>query len=197
LNDTPATSDQTDSTAEPLSEFYLFLSMTMRYPEADFFTDEFLDAFENLLTDLELQKEQQSMQACRQDDEDLLQTLKIEYTRLFINAVPHVIVPPFASVYMDGDHDLQGKTTQQTRDFYRENGYDIADSSEPADHICFELEFLAALVREGKFDREEEFLKKYFRPWFGRFRDRLTAETIHPYYSVSIQLIDAFTKQEE
>ncbi len=196
LNDTPVKIDKTDPAAEPLSEFYLFLSLTMRYPDADFFTDEFLDTYENLLAGLELQEEQKSIHACRKEDENLLQTLRIEYTRLFINAVPHVIAPPYASIYLDGDHDLQGKTTEKTRDFYRENGYDITDSSEPADHIRFELEFLAALARDGKLDKEEQFLKKFFRPWFNKFRDQVLAETIHPYYSVSIQLVDSFTRKD-
>ena len=196
LNDTPVKTDETDPDAKSLSEFYLFLSLTMRYPDVDFFTEEFLDTYENLLARLELQEEQKSIHACREEDENLLQTLRVEYTRLFINAVPHVIAPPYASIYRDGDHDLQGKTTEQTRDFYRENGYDISNSSEPADHICFELEFLSALARDGKFDKEEQFLKKLFRPWFNKFRDQVLAETIHPYYSVSIQLIDFFTRKD-
>lgn len=190
------TSDQIDPATEVLSEFYLFLSLTMQYPDSGFFTDEFLDAYENLLTRLKLQEKQKSIHACRKEDENLLQTLRVEYTRLFINAVPHVIAPPYASIYRDGDHDLQGKTTKKTRDFYRENGYDITNSSEPADHIRFELEFLAALTRDGKFDKEEQFLKKFFRPWFTKFRDQVLAETIHPYYSVSIQLIDYFTRKD-
>jgi TorA maturation chaperone TorD len=187
----------TDQEAESISELYLFLSLTMRYPEADFFSSEFLDSYDQLLTGLEMEEEQKALRTCRRDDENLLQTLRVEYTRLFINAVPHVIAPPFASVYSDGDHDLYGKITEQTRDFYRENGYDIADTSEPADHIYFELEFLAALVRDGKFDQEEQFLKTLFRPWFSKFRDRLQTETIHPYYRVSIRLIDFFTRENE
>ena len=196
MNDTPAKNKPIDPDAERLSEFYLFLSLTMRYPDAVFLTDEFLDTYENLLAGLDLEKEQQRIHACRQEDDNLLQTLKLEYTRLFINAVPHVIAPPYASIYRDGDHDLQGKTTEQTRDFYRENGYDISDSSEPADHIRFELEFLSALAGEGKFDQEEQFLQKLFRPWFTKFRDQVLAETIHPYYAVSIELIDIFTRKD-
>jgi len=196
LNETPLKNDQIDPDAEPLSDFYLFLSLTMRYPDADFLTDEFLDTYENLLTGLELQEEQERIHACRQGDDNLLQTLRLEYTRLFINAAPHVIAPPYASIYQDGDHDLQGRTTEKTRDFYRENGYDITDSSEPADHIRFELEFLAALARDAKFVEEEQFLKNLFRPWFAKFRAQLLAETIHPYYAVSIQLIDFFTRKD-
>ncbi len=196
MTDSPVNTDTNESEAERLSELYLFLALTVRYPEADFFSPDFLDAFENLLTGLEMKKEQQQLHDCRQDDDNLLQTLRLEYTRLFINASPHVIAPPYASIYQDGDHDLQGRTTEATRDFYRANGYDVTDTSEPADHIRFELEFLSALTRDGKFDEEEEFLKKLFRPWFAKFKAQLLAEPIHPYFSISISLIDVFTRKQ-
>jgi len=196
LNATPATTDQIDPQHQLLSDFYLFLSQTMRYPEDHFFTDEFLDTYENLLVKLELQEEQQRLHSCRKEDDNLLQTIQVEYTRLFINAIPHIIASPYASVYENGDHDLQGKITEKTRDFYREHGYDIADTAEPADHIRFELEFLAALVRNGKLDDEKQFLQQLFRPWFSKFRDRVLEGTEHPYYTISIQLVDLFTRKE-
>ena len=196
MNDTPVKTEQTDPDAGLLSDFYLFLSRTMRYPEADFFTDEFLDAYENLLAKLDLREEQERLHAVREEDDNLLQTLKVEYTRLFINAVPHVIAPPYASIYQDGDHDLQGKTTEKTRDFYREHGYDITSTAEPADHICFELEFLAGLARDGKFEEEEQFLHQLFRPWFPSFRDRVLEGAAHPYYTISVRLIDLFTRKD-
>jgi TorA maturation chaperone TorD len=196
LNTPPETTDQIDPQHQLLSDFYLFLSQTMRYPEDHFFNDEFLDAYENLLVELELQEEQQRLHSCRKEDDNLLQTIQVEYTRLFINAIPHIIASPYASVYENGDHDLQGKITEKTRDFYREHGYDIADTAEPADHIRFELEFLAALVRNGKLDDEKQFLQQLFRPWFSKFRDRVLEGSEHPYYTISIQLVDLFTRKE-
>lgn len=188
----PETASQNESSAV-LYELYMFFSMTMRYPEEEFFNKEFLDGFEHLLHGLELNRELETFQQFRHNDDNLLQTLRIEYTRLFINAVPSVPAPPYASVYMGGDHDLQGKFTEQTREFYRTYGYDIVDSSEPADHIAFELEFLAALVRDGEFEAEEEFVAQLFRPWFLKFQERLQGQTLHPYYEIAVQLIASFT----
>jgi TorA maturation chaperone TorD len=175
----------------------MFFSLLMRYPEADFLTDDFLDAYENLLAGLELDKEREELHNSRTSDDDLLQTLRLEYTRLFINAAPHVIAPPFASVWSDGDHDLQGKTTARTRDFYRAHGYDVPDSSEPVDHISYELEFLAALTREGNLEAEQEFIQTLFRPWFLKFHHKIEGETVHPYYRIGLQLIDSFTDKDD
>jgi TorA maturation chaperone TorD len=196
LKDSPVTSDQIDSQHQLLSDFYLFLARTMHYPENDFLNDDFLDAYEHLLEKLELHEERERMSSCRADDDNLLQTLQVEYTRLFINAVPHVIASPYASVYQKSDHDLQGKLTEKTRDFYREQGYDIADTAEPADHIRFELEFLAALVSKGKIKEEQQFLQQLFHPWFPLFRDRVLEGSQHPFYRISVQLIDQFTKAD-
>ena len=197
LKDSPVPSDRIDSQQHLLSDFYLFFSRTMRYPEDDFLTDTFLDAYENLLDKLELIKEKEQIRSCRTEDKNLLQTLQVEYTRLFINAIPHVIASPYASVYQQSDHDLKGTLTEKTRDFYREQGYDITDAAEPADHIRIELEFLAALTKTGKIDEEQQFLQQLFRPWFTQFRDRVLEGSQHPFYTISVQLIDQFAQTDE
>ncbi len=184
------------SKTNQISELYMFFSLLMRYPEKDFLTDDFLDAYQNLLSGLELERELEVFDNCRKNDDNLLKTLRLEYTRLFINAAPHVIAPPFASVWCDSDHDLQGRTTEKIRDFYRAHGYDIKDATEPVDHISYELEFLAALTREGNLEAEEEFLKTLFRPWFTKFHQHLGRENIHPYFRIGLQLIDSFTDKD-
>jgi len=194
LKDSPVTTDQINSQDQLLSDFYLFLSRTMCYPENDFLNDDFLDAYENLLEKLELHEEKKQLRSCRSEDDHLLQNLQVEYTRLFINAVPHVIASPYASVYQQSDHDLQGILTKKTREFYRARGYDISNTAEPADHIRFELEFLAALAHNGKVEEEKQFLQQLFRPWFPQFRDRVLQGSNHPFYTISVQLIDLFTR---
>ncbi len=182
-----------------LADIYTFLALTMRYPEASFINKEFLDAFEGLLSSYEMDSELAEIQNLRpaENEQELLDILQIEYTRLFINAAPHIIAPPYGSFYLDGDHTLQGKSTRTTRDFYRQYGCDIADPSEPADHIRFELEFLASLARESEFEAEETFVATVFRPWFNQFKNRVLEDKGHPFYRVSVQLIDFFTKEEQ
>ena len=105
-------------------------------------------------------------------------------------------VPPYASVYLDGNGALFGRTTERTRDFYRQHGYDLASEAEPADHLSLELDFLAALTAEGKHEAEELFLRTLFRPWFEQFQEKCMKEARHPFFQVSIRLIDFFTKEE-
>ena len=185
------------SEAATLSTIYSFLALTMRYPDPAFCNDAFLGTMESLLASLDWQTELVAFHQWRVQPIDHLDDLRTEYTRLFINSVPKTTVPPYASVYLDGDGSLQGRTTERTRDFYRERGYDLADTTEPADHLSFELDFLAALAGECKFEDEELFLRTLFRPWFERFQEKSIKEARHPFFKVSIQLIDFFTKEEQ
>jgi TorA maturation chaperone TorD len=197
-NSTPI--DQEDASAAEaatLSSLYSFLALTMRYPDPAFCNDQFLDAMESLLASLEWQTELDEFRVWRGATIDHLDDLRTEYTRLFITAALRATIPPYASVYMDGDGTLCGRTTERTRDFYRERGYDLTDETEPADHIRFELDFLAALAGEARLDDEELFLRTLFRPWFERFQEKCMKEARHPFYKASIQLIDFFTKEEQ
>ena len=189
--------ENNDIQTQPLADVYGFLALTMRYPDPSFLTEDYLDVFEKLLDSLDMMDEQEEIRTCRQQDSNLVDTLQVEYTRLFINGIPHMIAPPYGSFYLDGDHTLQGKSTRRARDYYRQYGYDIADASEPADHIRFELEFLAALTRDNKLEAEEQFLKTIFRPWFTSFYKRVLDDKGHPFYQVSTKLIDMFTKEEQ
>jgi TorA maturation chaperone TorD len=189
------TSDKEE--ADILSDVYAFLALTMRYPTADFLDSDFLNAFESLLDSLDFPEDTRQFSQWRAQCSDLINELQIEYTRLFINSVPRATCPPFASVYVDGDRTLQGKTTEKTKDFYGKCGYKVENEAEPPDHLRFELEFLAALVRENQFEEEDEFLTTLFRPWFKRFKKQCLEEARHPFYRASIQLIDFFTKEEQ
>jgi len=192
--------DQEDISATQagtLSSLYSFLALTMRYPDPAFCNDSLFYALESLLASLDWQRELAEIRAWRAQTPDPLDELRTEYTRLFITASPRTTIPPYASVYLDGDGTLHGRTTERTRDFYRERGFDLADDSEPADHIRFELDFLAALAAEARFDDEDLFLQTLFRPWFVRFQEKYLQEARHPFYNVSIQLIDFFTKEEQ
>ena len=200
MTDAPTTLDQDDApTSEEatLSAIYSLLALTMRYPDSACTNDQLFDTLEALLTSLDWPAELTAFRDWRHRSTDPLDDLRTEYTRLFINAVPHVTVPPYASVYLDGSGILQGPTTERTRDFYREHGYDLASETEPADHLALELDFLAALTGEGQVEAEEVFLRTLFRPWFTRFKERCMQEVRHPFYTVSIQLIDFFTKEEQ
>ncbi|WP_448871990.1 TorD/DmsD family molecular chaperone [Desulfobulbus propionicus] len=176
---------------------YSFLSLTMRYPEATFCGPPLFDALESLLDSLGWTEELAVLRSWRKQSANPLDDLRSAYTRLFITSAPKTTLPPYASVYMDGNGTLNGRTTERTRDFYREHGYDLARETEPADHISLELDFLAALAGEAKPEQEDLFLRTLFRPWFERFQKKFREEARHPFYTVSIRLIDLFTQEDQ
>ncbi len=192
--------DQEDTSATEtatLSSLYSFFSLTMRYPDSAFCDEPMFSTLEALLTSLDWQDDLTALKQWLKTCKTPLDDLRTEYTRLFITAAPGTTIPPYASVYMDGDRNLQGKTTERTRDFYREHGFDLASETEPADQLSLELDFLAALTRDGQMEAEDLFLRTLFRPWFERFVAQWKQEARHPFYAVSIRLIDFFTKEEQ
>jgi len=183
--------------ADSLADLFAFLALLMRYPDSSFFDTELLDTLVILLTRLNLEESQQELSLWRDSVDDVLLDAQLEYTRLFINAVPHVIAPPYASVYQDGDLSLQGKTTEKIHDFYRQHGFDVIASTEPADHIRFQLEFLSCLYRDKQFESAEIFLNTLFLPWFDKFREKVIQEMSQPLYRISVELIHYFVKEEQ
>ena len=192
-----------DSETNTLEEFaiirdiYGILALMMRYPESSFCNTQLFDALETLLASLEWEEELQTIRSWLDDSADPLDDLQVAYTGLFINSAPLSTIPPYASVYMDGDKCIQGKTTETILDYYRSCGYTIEGSTEPPDHIQHQLEFLAALAGDRKEEEEQAFLRTHFRPWFEKFFTVCIQEARHPFYRTAILLIDFFTKEEQ
>ena len=183
------------ATPEDIARVYRFLSQCMQYPDAEWMDEEFFKVLYNFLGSLEAVDEGVEIKKEIDNAQDFLEDLQVEYTRLFINGVPHVVAPPYGSVYMD--KALQGAFAGNTLAFYREKGFAMGEDADLPDHLIHELEFLSLLAEEKDFAGEVEFLKKLFRPWYGLFQARVTEGAHHPYYRVIVQLIDFFTKEEE
>ena len=180
-----------------LADIFAFLALLMRYPDGSFFDDQFLDTLEHLLDKLDLEPLRQRVSAWRSSVDNQLLDAQVEYTRLFINGAPHVIAPPYGSVYLEGERSLQGRSTETTRDFYRRYGFDIVNKAEPADHLSLELEFLSCLYRQEEMTAAEKFLRTLFLPWFEQFYQQLMPELRHPLYEVSMQLISYFVQEDQ
>ncbi len=157
--------------------------------------EEFFQVFFHVVGALGAIQEGKGIQKALEQSPDFIEDLQIEYTRLFINGVPHVVAPPYASVYMD--QSIQGSFALKTLNFYREKGFVMGKNADLPDHLIHELEFLSLLAREQDPAGEEEFLSTLFRPWYSHFYPRVATETRHPYYRMVVTLIDFFTKEEE
>lgn len=176
-----------------LPDVYRFLAQSMHYPEPSWFNETYFSVLFPLLSELGWDSELQKLSSARQNVPDFINELRVDHTRLFINAVPHVLAPPYGSVYLSAEGTLYGPSTDLTKNFYRERGVELASLSEIPDHIVCELDFLAMLAEQGRTDDEQEFLRTLFRPWFVIFRDIVATQSELPFYPVIVKLIDFFT----
>ena len=182
-------------TTAQVAAIYRFCAQSMQYPQSDWFTPGYIDALQNLLAALKGDEELLQLRKMAAAGDDLLEELQVEYTRLFITGVPHVAAPPYGSVYLQ--KTLRGKYSDEILAYYRACGYSLAPGAELPDHLVNQLEFLAALAAEGNRTAEEEFLRRFFLPWFQTFAAAVRAATAHPVYRIIIGIIDFFTKEEE
>ena len=178
-----------------LSQIYRFLAQSMRYPTGSWFNEPYLQFLSTLLKELGWNNESQSIKDILENIPAGIENLQVEHTRLFINGIPHVAAPPYASVYLGNEGQLYGKHAEKTKEYYRQWGLEPVRSEDPPDHIVQELEFLALVHQESQ-EGEEVFLKKFFRPWFPIFAERVLESVQQPFYQIIIRLIDFFTKEE-
>ena len=101
--------------------------------------------------------------------------LEAEYVRLFVNAMPEVPCPPYASAYLQGT--LYGTVTARVRELYRKWG---VDTHEVPDHFAVEAAFLAGLLAAAPDDdealRDLAWLRGHLRSWAPTF---LRAVEVH------------------
>ena len=185
----------TETPADHIGTLFRFCAHSMHYPEENWFTKEYLESLYLLLDALKATQERESIEFAIAVSEAPLEDLQVEYTRLFINGVPHVVAPPYGSVYID--KSLQGLHAEKTLRFYRQHGYVMRDDAELPDHLIHQLEFLAILAEKNDIAASNEFLQTLFLPWFSRFETRVRQEAKHPFYSVIAQLIDYLTKEDD
>lgn len=167
----------------------------MHYPSAEWFNDQYLNGLYSLLESLGGTEELAALQQAFAGDSDKLETLQVEYTRLFITGVPHVAAPPYASVYLD--KTLKGKFSEDILGFYHRAGYVLNEHVDLPDNIVHQLEFLSLLAEDGNQKTEGEFIRRFVWPWFPTFSSRVRKEAEHPFYPVIVSIIDFFTKEEE
>ena len=118
---------------------------------------------------------------------EALQALQVEYTRLFINSVPHVPAPPYASAYF-GQGMLMNEPAEAALQAYRRAGLDLTEGfGDLPDHLSAELEFLSWLEdrvfeahEKGEIEREKEwtdqkeaFWSLQLKSWLAEFTKRV------------------------
>ncbi|MFC1981863.1 molecular chaperone [Chloroflexota bacterium] len=145
------------------------------------------------------------------DAQELLTDLQIEYTYLFINAVPRVPAPPYESVY-SGRGLLMGEPVSRVLHLYREAGLIISESYDALpDHIGAELEFMFYLVQQETKakqtdereradtwrEKQSRFLSEHLLQWSPPFMARVTQNARMPFYRLLAELLGAFFNTEQ
>lgn len=181
--------------SDHIAAIYRFCAQSMHYPDPSWLTEQYLSSLYNLLDVLEGLSEKEQLTSALDCSKDYIEDLQIEYTRLFINGMPHVAAPPYGSVYLE--KSLQGKYAENVLLYYRSLGYTLAEHSDLPDNIIHQLEFLSFLAEDKNQQGEEEFLLKFFLPWYTIFSKQVKKESQHPFYHVIISIIDFFTKEEK
>ncbi len=117
---------------------------------------------------------------------DYWRQVAFAFNRLFVGPKAP-LAPPFASVYLDPEPQLMGRTTLQLRDLYL-----VLDLSSPwkntipDDHISFELDayrqLLAALaiMHVQELDDARSFLAAHMRRWLPTFTARIQQGGVTP-----------------
>ncbi|MDD2542530.1 MAG: molecular chaperone TorD family protein [Desulfuromonadaceae bacterium] len=178
------------------SAFYRFLSQSFRYPEQTWLCEPYFDLLDSLVQYLDGDNDAHRLRQEYCGNRMGLEIMQIEYTRLFINAAPAVIAPPYSSVYLDREGNLYGRSAVWVKQFYHQQGFDVAGEGDIPDNLALELEFLALLMEEQQYEAAEEFLNKHFRMWFPLFKERVLSGSTNEFYSTLLTLVEFFTREE-
>ncbi|MGD2272939.1 MAG: molecular chaperone TorD family protein [Desulfobacterales bacterium] len=144
------------------------------------------------------------------DGMDDLESLKIDYARLFVG--PYTLAaPPYGSVYLEGKRLVMGNSTVDAQKRYCNAGLNIAEEfKEAPDHIAVELEFMYFLIFKEieaaghsnmeAFDnylREQQaFLEIHLGDWQSEFTEKVIANSATEFYKALAKTTNIFIKQD-
>lgn len=121
-----------------------------------------------------------------------IDTIRVDYTNLFVNGYPTARAHPFAGWYL-GDEIIYGDSAQALEKMYSEFGvfYDREEASLPADHIMVELEFLAVVAEEYSQTRNDYYkqallimLNGHMPEWVFKLLDDIESNADTAYFKV-------------
>lgn len=138
--------------------------------------------------------------------ESLLESLTVEYARLFVGPF-QLVAPPYGSIYLDDTKTVMGNSTARVAALYHNCGLQLADDfHELPDHFAVELEFISFLAfkqREAEISGDsteaarirslqKEFLESFLMPWLEPFTSAIINDGEAPFYQALAQCTAAF-----
>ncbi|MGC8502054.1 MAG: TorD/DmsD family molecular chaperone [Desulfurella sp.] len=113
-----------------------------------------------------------------------LEDLQVEYTRLFINAYPKVIAPPYESFWRE--KEIYGETTIAIKKLYAACNLDTSKNwHDLPDHIAAELAFLAYLEGNDTIEYQDikaRLLEEHLKAWVDKFCEVVKNNTTLEYF---------------
>jgi putative dimethyl sulfoxide reductase chaperone len=172
------------------AELYLSFALVFHRPQPQ--SADNLEEFIDLWTEelgIEAEDYQLLMDFCTKNPpgESRVNALWEHYIPLF--EVGSIEAPPYASVYFQDNAQVMGDEAFAVKRFYEASGYSLGESPEQLpDHIAVELEFMALLARDGKYEQLMEFRVKHLLPFLKQILPRIQ-ESRRTFYSTIARLI--------
>lgn len=112
-----------------------------------------------------------------------------EFVRLFLDpqGAPCLL---WESAWTERPPRLMGRSHGDVLRAYAAAGFQPVRDNEPADHIAFELAFVALLARSGRSDLLESFWREHVVNWMPRVAQRLRETTRVPLYAAVADLLE-------
>lgn len=148
-----------------------------------------------------------------------LQTLLVDYTRLFIGPSQPMAMP-YASFWLTDDQSMRHEATTAVLDLYEQGGFDVnEDFRELPDHVAAELEFLYLLTYrqhraqlaqlaplaqlDGNADElsavnalRRRFMEEHLRAWLGPFAAAVKSGAETEFYRELAAFTERFVRME-
>lgn len=181
---------------------YKLISNLYKEPTEDFLTS--LEMMETVTEeyDMELFQTINDMKREVKSHSSNLEPLLVDYARLFIGPF-NVLAPPYSSIYLEDKREVMGRSTTVVEDYYKKAGLQITNRNEPADHLCFQFEFLYylnhQLANTDKYhyiDLQTEFYQNIFVKWIPKFTFALKEGATTEFYRKLSLLTRLFVEKE-
>lgn len=140
-----------------------------------------------------------------------LETLLVDYTRLFLGPV-QALAQPYGSSWLSAPASTEDNPPLAVLDLYSEGGFEIDDEfRELPDHVAVELEFLYLLTFKGNEAREaghtddllaveqleRQFLSEHLGAWIGPFATAIKSGAETEFYRQLAELTERFVRMKE
>jgi len=140
-----------------------------------------------------------------------LETLLVDYSRLFIIAPGQVRALPYATFWLTEDQSMRHDATTAVIEMYEQGGFDVGeDVHELPDHVAVELEFLYLLIfarnqaQQGGSAEElaaanelhRRFAAEHMNAWIGPFATAVKAGAETGFYRELAGLTERFVRME-